>query len=86
MHGLSFHQIGWGPYRMKHYSITRNSSGYVVGTGEQDILRVASRRRAEQVVADASGLLMASGATAAHTAGREREEAGADKVVAELQD
>ena len=45
---------------MKHYSITRNSDGYVVGTGEQDVLRVASRRTAVKIVADASGLMRAS--------------------------
>lgn len=45
---------------MKHYSITRNSDGYVVGTGEQDVLRVASKRTAVKIVADASGLMRAS--------------------------
>jgi hypothetical protein len=68
---------------MKHYSITRNNSGYVVGTGEQDVLRVASRRKAEQVVADASGLLRASDAIAARKDAAASERGATETAVAE---
>jgi hypothetical protein len=42
---------------MKYYSITGNSDGYVVGTGEQDILRIADWKTAAEVVAEASDLM-----------------------------
>lgn len=73
---------------MKHYSITRNNNGYVVGTGEQDVLRVASKRTAVKIVADASGLMQACDkafedeAQAVHA----RDESLEDTVEPELHD
>lgn len=66
---------------MKHYSITRNSDGYVVGTGEQDVLRVASRRTAVKIVADASGLMRASDSRDDGEALRAPDETAAEEVV-----
>ena len=44
---------------MKSYSIVRVGDDYVVQAEEQSILKVASRRRAAQLVADAAELLNA---------------------------
>lgn len=44
---------------MSDYSIVRIGSEYVVHAGKQGILRLASRRRALKLVADATGLLEA---------------------------
>jgi hypothetical protein len=44
---------------MKRYSIIRMGDGYVVQAEEKSILRVASRRRAAQLVSDAADLLNA---------------------------
>ena len=44
---------------MKSYSIVRVGGDYVVQAEEQSILKVASRRRAAQLVADAVELLNA---------------------------
>jgi hypothetical protein len=43
--------------RMKIYSIVRIGSEYVVQAGEAGVLKVATRRRAVQVISDASELL-----------------------------
>ena len=66
---------------MKHYSITRNSDGYVVGTGEQDVLRVASKRTAVKIVADASGLMRASDGRDDGEATRAPDETAIEEVV-----
>ncbi|HLJ01039.1 MAG TPA: hypothetical protein VKT76_15095 [Bradyrhizobium sp.] len=42
---------------MTRYSIVRKGDDYVVRAGDQDILKVASRRRAAQLVTDAAELL-----------------------------
>ena len=44
---------------MKRYSIVRIGDDYVVQAEEQSILKVASRRRAAQLVSDAAELLNA---------------------------
>lgn len=67
---------------MKHYSITRNNNGYVVGTGEQDVLRVSSKRTAVKIVADASGLMQACD-DALEDEAREAERAHDETVVEE---
>jgi hypothetical protein len=42
---------------MKNYSIVRIGNEYVVQAGEKSVLKIASRRRAAQLVTDATGLL-----------------------------
>jgi hypothetical protein len=42
---------------MKNYSIVRVGNEYVVQAGDKSVLRVASRRRAAQLVTDAAELL-----------------------------
>jgi hypothetical protein len=42
---------------MKHYSIVKTGGEYVVLAGEQRVLKVASRRKAAQLVVDAAELL-----------------------------
>jgi hypothetical protein len=42
---------------MKNYSIVRIGNEYVVQAGENSVLKVASRRRAAQLVTDAAELL-----------------------------
>jgi hypothetical protein len=42
---------------MKNYSIIRVGNDYVVRADEKSILKVASRRRAAQLVTEASGLM-----------------------------
>ncbi len=42
---------------MKIYSIVRVENEYVVQAGEKSVLKVASRRRAARLVADAAELL-----------------------------
>jgi hypothetical protein len=42
---------------MKNYSIVRVGDEYVVQAGDKSILKVASRRRAAQLVTDAAELL-----------------------------
>jgi hypothetical protein len=42
---------------MKDYSIVRIGNEYVVQAGEKSVLKIASRRRAERLVTDATGLL-----------------------------
>jgi hypothetical protein len=42
---------------MKDYSIVRIGDEYVVRAGDESVLKVASRRRAAQLVTDASELL-----------------------------
>ncbi len=74
---------------MKHYSITRNNDGYVVGTGEQDVLRVASKRTAVKIVADASGLMRARDKIfedEAQATVHARDEIAEDEVAPSLQD
>jgi hypothetical protein len=44
---------------MKSYSIVRIGDDYVVQADEQSVLKVASRRRAAQLVTDAAELLNA---------------------------
>ncbi|HET7888720.1 MAG TPA: hypothetical protein VFL62_21045 [Bradyrhizobium sp.] len=44
---------------MKRYSIVRIGDDYVVQADEQSVLKVASRRRAAQLVTDAAELLNA---------------------------
>ena len=44
---------------MKTYSIVRIGDSYVVQAGEQSILKVASRRKAARLVAEAAELLNA---------------------------
>jgi hypothetical protein len=44
---------------MKSYSIVRMGDDYVVQAGEKSVLKVASRRRAAQLVSDAAELLNA---------------------------
>jgi hypothetical protein len=44
---------------MKSYSIVRIGDDYVVQAEEQSVLKVASRRRAAQLVSDAAELLNA---------------------------
>ena len=44
---------------MKSYSIVRVGDEYVVQAGDKSVLKVASRRRAAQLVTDAVGLLNA---------------------------
>ncbi|MDE1935439.1 hypothetical protein [Bradyrhizobium sp.] len=44
---------------MKSYSIVRVGDDYVVQAEEKSILRIASRRRAAQLVSDAAELLNA---------------------------
>jgi hypothetical protein len=44
---------------MKNYSIVRIGDGYVVRAENKSILKVASRRRAAQLVTDAAELLNA---------------------------
>lgn len=41
----------------KTYSITKNGSDYLVGTEQQNVLRLSSRRKAAKVVTEASELL-----------------------------
>jgi hypothetical protein len=42
---------------MKNYSIVRIGDEYVVRAGDNSVLKIASRRRAAQLVADAAELL-----------------------------
>jgi len=42
---------------MKNYSIVRVGDEYVVRAGDASVLRIGSRRRAAQLVADAAELL-----------------------------
>jgi hypothetical protein len=42
---------------MKNYSIVRIGDGYVVRAGDNSVLKIASRRRAAQLVTDAAELL-----------------------------
>ena len=49
---------------MKIYSIVRIGDEYVVRAGEKSVLKVASRRRAAQLVTDAVELLDSSAAPA----------------------
>jgi hypothetical protein len=42
---------------MKNYSIVRIGNEYVVRAGNNSVLKIASRRRAAQVVTDAAELL-----------------------------
>jgi hypothetical protein len=42
---------------MKNYSIVRVGDEYVVQAGDKSVLKVASRRRAAQLVTDAAELL-----------------------------
>ena len=42
---------------MKNYSIIRIGNEYVVQAGEKSVMKVASRRRAVQLVTDAAELL-----------------------------
>lgn len=44
---------------MKNYSIIRIGDDYVVRADDKNVLKVASRRRAVQLVTDAAGLLNA---------------------------
>ena len=44
---------------MKNYSIVRIGDDYVVQAGDKSVLKVASRRRAAQLVSDAADLLNA---------------------------
>ena len=44
---------------MKSYSIVRIGDDYVVQAGDKSVLKVASRRRAAQLVSDAAELLNA---------------------------
>lgn len=71
---------------MTHYSITRNNNGYVVGTGEQDVLCVASKRTAVKIVADASGLMQARDEDEAREAVHAHDESVEDMVAPELHD
>jgi len=48
-----------GDRQMKDYSIVRIGDGYVVRAGDNSVLKVASRRRAAQLVTDAAELLNA---------------------------
>ena len=48
---------------MKNYSIVRVGNEYVVQAGESSVLKVASRRRAAQLVTDAAELLDSQAAT-----------------------
>ncbi len=42
---------------MKNYSIVRIGDGYVVRAGDKSVLKIASRRRAAQLISDAAELL-----------------------------
>ncbi|QUS41173.1 hypothetical protein RPMA_21755 [Tardiphaga alba] len=42
---------------MKNYSIEKIGADYVVKVDDQSVMKMASRRRAAQLVVDASGLL-----------------------------
>jgi hypothetical protein len=42
---------------MKNYSIVRIGNEYIVQAGENSVLKIASRRRAEKLVTDAAELL-----------------------------
>jgi hypothetical protein len=42
---------------MKNYSIVRIGNAYVVQADDKSILKIASRRKAARLVADAAGLL-----------------------------
>jgi hypothetical protein len=42
---------------MKNYSIVRVGDDYIVRAGNKNVLKVASRRRAAQIVTDAAELL-----------------------------
>ena len=44
---------------MKNYSIVRVGDDYIVRAGNKNVLKVASRRRAAQIVTDAAELLNA---------------------------
>jgi hypothetical protein len=48
-----------GDRTLKTYSIVRIGDSYVVQAGEQSILKVASRRKAARLVAEAAELLNA---------------------------
>jgi hypothetical protein len=48
--------VAWGLH-VKNYSIVRIGHEYVVQAGEKSILKVASRRKAAQLVTDAAQLL-----------------------------
>jgi hypothetical protein len=49
---------------MKNYSIVRVGNDYVVRADEKSILKVASRRRAAQLVTEAAGLMTSIGSEA----------------------
>jgi hypothetical protein len=49
---------------MKHYSIVRDGNDYIVRSDASSILRVASRRLAARLIADASELLASSDTSA----------------------
>jgi hypothetical protein len=57
-------KLTWGR-QMKSYSIVRIGDDYVVQAEEQSVLKVASRRRAAQLVTDAAELLNAQQQSAA---------------------
>jgi hypothetical protein len=52
---------------MTNYSLIKVGNDYVVQADDQRILRVASRRRAAQLISDAVGLLNAQAAAEACT-------------------
>ena len=58
---------------MKSYSIVRIGDDYVVQAEEQSVLKVASRRRAAQLVSDAAELLNAQLQPAAEPATSDAE-------------
>ena len=49
-------RAAWGP-QMNIYSIVRVGDAYVVQADEKSVLKIASRRRAAQLVSDAAELL-----------------------------
>ena len=59
-------RVIWGR-QMKSYSIVRVGDDYVVQAEEKSILRIASRRRAAQLVSDAAELLNAQSQPASDT-------------------
>lgn len=42
---------------IKTYSITKNGNDYLIGTEQQSVLRLSSRRKAAKIVTEASELL-----------------------------
>ena len=59
---------------MKIYSIVRVDDEYVVQAGEKSVLKVASRRRAARLVADAAELLDLQAAAAEQQAAIDRRQ------------